>query len=270
MHLAYRNALDLPSETVAAGFAAATEAIAELEGDEHRGLLGAVTLYFVEPADPPRADIGLTCKGFTTEVPGRIYVVHPWGTADVRSVVRHEIYHLWYDTINGISGEDRGKHLGLSEEGARAFAPELDLVPAGFNAPLRRRYDVVPHPRDTLATVIIDGTSNVFKIAATGTLTPPAISSGPAESSAQVTLATGLTFVPAHLGYVNYGAGQARMLPYTIANWLGDGVGIDWYYMEVAVVNTDETRVTAEMKTRRAGGLSALPHRYYVLQEVAF
>lgn len=118
------------------------------------------------------------------------------------------------------------------------------------------------------ATVIIDGTSNMFKIAATGTLTPPDISAGPAETSTNVTLSTGLTSTPAYLGFLNYGDG--RTLPYETSNWLGDGVMIDFYAMMITVVNTNQTKVTAEMKTRRAGGLSGIPYRYFVFREAAF
>ena len=124
--------------------------------------------------------------------------------------------------------------------------------------------------RNPAGTVVIDGTSNMLKIAASGTLTPPNNATGPAEVSATVDLATGLTNPPAYLGFVNYGSGEARTLPYEISNWLGDGVGIDWYYMKVQVVNTDQTRVAAEVKTRRAGGLSGLPFRYFVMQEATF
>lgn len=124
------------------------------------------------------------------------------------------------------------------------------------------------------STVIIDGTSNVFKIAATGNLSAPSVSSAevPAEKQSSVNLSTGLTYSPAFLGFLDTGNG-ALGLPYilwVVPDAANQGQVTDSWSMECQVVNTNQTQVRALVKTRRAAGLPSYSTRYYVLREVAF
>ncbi len=279
MHRAWRDALDLPAEVARDAFAAASDAIRELEGTEHVGLIGDVTLYFVEPADDAAAPIGLSMMGFTTEVPGAIYIVHPYGTKNVRAVVRHEVAHLFYDAIHEVSDTTRGKHAGPGEEFARAFGGDLpDLAPIEWGAKLRRRYDVERHPadtKDTLSTVIIDGSSNMFKIAATGTVSNTIAAAGAAIAGGwtDVTITGPFSVTPAHLSFVATSAGAAS--PRTIGrliSWTGlTGplrlVGLT--VMDVTTLLSGTDAVVRFGGFNAQGSAQTWEARYYVLKEAA-
>src|ERR1035437_3720687 len=62
------------------------------------------------------------------------------------------------------------------------------------------------------STVIIDGSSDIFKIAASGTLTTSSFT-GPGFQTANDTLSTGLTFMPSHLSFTNFNS-TVFMSPY--------------------------------------------------------
>lgn len=111
------------------------------------------------------------------------------------------------------------------------------------------------------ATVIIDGTSNMFKIAATGTMNYPYTDAGTPNASATVTVATGLTYAPAFLGFVQSGS-------YAYPSPLDNGVGVMWEPI-VRVVNTNETEVSHRVHNSSGSPVAAFAGRYYLLKEAA-
>jgi hypothetical protein len=116
-------------------------------------------------------------------------------------------------------------------------------------------------------TVIIDGTSDMFKIAATGTLSTPA-ATGPGFSRAQVDLATGLTYNPMGIAYVGVSLSQ----PCLAMVWdSATGLISDTYeLLDLQVVSGNQTRVRVQTTTSRTGaGFLDYTYRYYVLQETA-
>lgn len=117
------------------------------------------------------------------------------------------------------------------------------------------------------STVIIDGTSNMFKIAATGTLSS---ASGPnvGRMEISVDLATGLTTAPMHTGSAGFGYG---LLPYMLlANEsTGDMTLLDLIHQHTSVVNTDQTRVTAKYVSSANRSTQNWSVKYYVYKEAA-
>jgi hypothetical protein len=119
------------------------------------------------------------------------------------------------------------------------------------------------------SVVIIDGTSNMLKIAATGWLATAAFT-GPGNQSATVDLATGLTYRPVTHGFIN--STLAYPCPYTV---FYSATGAAWYIYElgVEVVSTNQTRVTVKTTATTPAGTPAVyetTYRYYVMKEVAF
>ena len=112
-------------------------------------------------------------------------------------------------------------------------------------------------------TIAIDG-SNMFKIAATGTLALPATVGG--QGAASVDLATGLTFSPASFCYLFGGIGAVPMEYQVLGT---DGLWIDDWYHGAQVVNTNQTRMRATQQTRRPEQIAGRSVRYYVLKETA-
>lgn len=125
--------------------------------------------------------------------------------------------------------------------------------------------------RNAGSTVIIDGTSNMHKIVATGTLqTPSFTNSAGASSQATVTLATGLTTASAYAGYINrnVGLGSFKTL-YLVVTWSTSNIE-DGFDLWTEVVNTNETKVTATTSTSRTSGTTAArDYRYYIYKETA-
>lgn len=121
------------------------------------------------------------------------------------------------------------------------------------------------------STVIIDGTSDMHKIVATGTLATGA-NSGTSEVSASASLSTGLTYRPVNHWFLDLSAG-AQHLPYYFNNWAvtanAGADTLDGYNGRANVVNTNQTQVTAYLATTRSAGLSSRTFRYYVYKEVA-
>jgi hypothetical protein len=122
------------------------------------------------------------------------------------------------------------------------------------------------------AVVIIDGTSNMFKIAATGTVTTSTFAYvAGASSTVTVDIATGFTYRPAFLSYLQTAAG-AYHVPYGVFTMtvVDAGTVHDTYEAWVAVVNTNETRFSAKYtSSRNTGTAAAYPFRYYLMQEAA-
>lgn len=133
--------------------------------------------------------------------------------------------------------------------------------------------------RNPAGIVVIDGASNMFKIAATGTIGITGCDA-PAETACEVTttvdLSTGLTTPPAHLGFLEFASGEASSLPYSDPDSTGVDIGrfANWLRLDTQVVNTDQTRVTARWTVLGVGGANnrsgtTLDLRYYVLKEAA-
>ena len=126
------------------------------------------------------------------------------------------------------------------------------------------------------ATVIIDGTSNMFKIAATGTQSLTGVNgSGAGGGSAltSVTLSTGLAYCPAALMYFNFNSTtNARLLEivsYDNTNGGGDSGNIsDRYYGEIKwLTSPDRTQVFFIWDTRTDRSAQSIGMRYHILKE---
>ncbi len=122
------------------------------------------------------------------------------------------------------------------------------------------------------AVVIIDGTSNMFKIAATGTVSTSSFTKTTgASSTGTVDVLTGFTYRPAFLAFFQFGGG-AYPTPYYVLNHIaGGGTVLDAYESWVQVVNTDQTRVSFKIQTSRNDGttMPVFTLAYYLLKEAA-
>ena len=127
-------------------------------------------------------------------------------------------------------------------------------------------------------TVIIDGTSDMFRIAATGSSTLAGVDgSGAAGGTASnvITLSTGLTFAPATMIFYSLTGSSAGQIPTPYYIWdssngfAGSGLVTDDFHGQAAVVNTNQTQVSLFWGTRlnRSGATSRI-FRYYVLEQV--
>ena len=119
------------------------------------------------------------------------------------------------------------------------------------------------------SVVIIDGTSDVFKIVATGTLTTPAFTQTPGALSQATSggIATGLTYRPSFQGYIyRYGT---HMTPWEWVE-LSNGTVTNQFDMWVEVVSTNQTQVTAQTGTMTNGGTwPATDFRYFIMKEAS-
>jgi hypothetical protein len=115
------------------------------------------------------------------------------------------------------------------------------------------------------STVIIDGTSDMFRIAATGTMNAPAAAAY-TEEIGSTEVATGLAYNPAHYVFLT---SSASMLPnvdaYVATATFRSPVILAW----VDVVNTDDTRVRIVSQNVTANSISTDPVRYYILQQAS-
>lgn len=128
------------------------------------------------------------------------------------------------------------------------------------------------------ATVIIDGTSDMMKIVASGTLSVASFTS-PLDPGAtnSVNVATGLTYAPAGELYWNRATGQMIPSEYDIntistISSVTYGTTLDWRFAYLNVVNTNQTQVFAQASSARGGAttIPAMTLRYYIFEEVAF
>jgi hypothetical protein len=117
------------------------------------------------------------------------------------------------------------------------------------------------------STIIIDGTSDMFKIAATGTTAV----AGPAAggfTEVDIVLSTGFTYRPMLIGMTDRGTSVADPLgriSYNTAN----GLVAYQEWLEASVVSTNQTNVACMWNA--VGNYTGQTHnfRYYVLAEVA-
>lgn len=121
--------------------------------------------------------------------------------------------------------------------------------------------------RNPTGTVIIDGTSDMFKINVTGTLTIPASENGPLES-ASVTLTTGLDYRPMHLAAMESG-GVSYPFPHILLYNPGPSYGhvATMWHSDATDLGGGQTQITGRVHTQ--GSTPAISMRYYVLQEAA-
>lgn len=281
-----------PCVALAEGAAARAIQVLEVTRGE---FADGIEICFVEPLDAPSDDgpVAGFAGFFSDATPGRIWiVVAPWTPlAAVEWVVAHEIAHAVYWQRLGDDGSGpvrltdcgpRYASFGASERFADAFADRLYGRPRA----LLGKYGADPLPLRPVAhmpalelsgaitvinpggTTIIDGTSDMFRIAATGTLNITGCNGtgGMCNVSNNVTLATGLTVVPAHLSYLQDG-GIARTLP-RITRTGSDLVDSILAYTEV--VGGTSTRLTIFWDTTVDRSALTLTARYYVLQQIAF
>lgn len=117
------------------------------------------------------------------------------------------------------------------------------------------------------STVILDGTSNMFKIAASGTQSS---ASGPNVGKMELTtdLETGLTSAPMHTGSAGFGYG---LLPYSLLGneSTGDMTLVDHIHQHTEVVNTDQTRVTDKYVSSADRSSQNWSVKYFVFKEAA-
>jgi len=119
------------------------------------------------------------------------------------------------------------------------------------------------------SVVIIDGTSNIFKIVATGTHTTASFTN-PGSDTVTTTLSTGLTFVPGHLVFLEFSSGTSSYQTYYAVIDPGGHV-FDYYESLCVLYNTNQTQIKSKKSSTRGTGTSgALQFRYFVLKEVAF
>jgi hypothetical protein len=116
-------------------------------------------------------------------------------------------------------------------------------------------------------TVIIDG-SNMFKIAATGTLTAPS-GAGLQSITVDVTTNMGASQTPIFIAHqINTGTFFAQALPLTETNGLNPASINAYHDMNTRAQTPTQTRVTAN-KNSFIGVLGAYTYRYYLLKEAA-
>jgi hypothetical protein len=151
---------------------------------------------------------------------------------------------------------------------------QLDLVNALGNVVINAAGVAITNGKLTVtnagATVIIDGTSDIFKIVATGTV-QTAICNPNATQTATVDLSTGLTFAPAIHCLVQFVTGYASQTPW-ISWGLGNGLVYTSCEADAHMVNTNQTRLTATTRNCNNSGqpTTVLVYRYYIFKEVAF
>jgi hypothetical protein len=127
-------------------------------------------------------------------------------------------------------------------------------------------------------TVIIDGSSNMHKIIASGTLTVGSFT-GPGSNSASVLINTGLTYRPSHIGWqaaANPGSlptgTYAVALPAFTLSSPGAGGAMNVLarlQLLTSVESTSQTRVTLLNDDARTGTRAAIAARYAVYKEEA-
>ncbi len=215
------------AEYVWAAAEAANEALHELGTSFNDA---GVTMVFLEEVDPaPEGSPSLGYAGFTGDRTDAIHIVVNRVPDDaLRWVVRHEVAHLAYTQRYGHDGSPPWIE-GPSERFADAFAGPMPAclgsatLARAFASlmPVADRIQLEPGEAPKLvngaitvtnagATVIIDGTSNMFKILASGTLSHSQ-GAGTSGSTSHSFTTVGLpTFTsPAYIAYVTEGSSPA-------------------------------------------------------------
>lgn len=121
-------------------------------------------------------------------------------------------------------------------------------------------------------SVIIDGTSDMFRIAATGgvSLTGCNGSGAACTASAVVTLSTGLTYSPAHLGFMGAVVGRAETMPRTVINnTAGGGTVLDHLRQFCQWVAGDQTEVTISWETGANRSANTYAFRWYIMEQAS-
>jgi hypothetical protein len=123
-------------------------------------------------------------------------------------------------------------------------------------------------------TVVIDGSSDHFRIVASGSFSLTGCNGTAAQCQAttNATINTGLTTVPVHIGSMDAGDGTSRMLPRiaTNATVAGGGGVTDQYAYRTEVVSGAQTKITLSwfaQDVNRSG--TTLDFRYYILAQQA-
>ncbi len=196
--------------------------------------------------------------------------------AELRHLVRHEMGHLGVELVGLPSGP-------VAESAADLFADGgMPALAAGLGLGAERQQLPAPQPApalgagDPTGTIIIDGTSDMFKIAATGTITVNGVDgsgAGGGTATATVTITTGFTYRPAHLIYAQFAGGLAGLTPsvqWDVSNGFPQSGHItDAYNGWVEAVIGNATKVTCRWATRLNRSGSSVDFRYYVLVEAA-
>ena len=119
-------------------------------------------------------------------------------------------------------------------------------------------------------STIIDGTSDMFRVVATGNLFASAGPNGTPGAIDQVIvtldLATGLTYPPAHMMFVDQGSNSVQPLPWE--NVTAAGEWTDRTTCSANLVATNQTRVgfTWSAQANLTGNSRTV--RYYILEQV--
>lgn len=122
------------------------------------------------------------------------------------------------------------------------------------------------------ATVIIDGTSNIFKIVATGTIVTAEFTA-PLEVNSTIEVTTGLNFRPANLCFLDSGDG-AKVVPYLLpSTFPGASPTEIAAYFECWVddaAGATASIVRARTRAWSTGTFWARTYRYNIFKEIAF
>lgn len=119
-------------------------------------------------------------------------------------------------------------------------------------------------------TVLIDGTSEIFLLAATGTLAVNTPTGSPTTNSNSVTLTLGLPYVPAAWAYRNDNADPNLMapLPETIYNPISGAIRNS---KRINVIKASSTQTTFRVYVDHDGGMNiSTVYRYFILSRQAF
>jgi hypothetical protein len=122
------------------------------------------------------------------------------------------------------------------------------------------------------STVIIDGTSDMFRIVATGTDTITGCNGGGVACTATKVLDinTGLTYSPSHLDFLGAVAGRAETLPRTVINnTAGGGTVLDHIRVFMEWIAGDHTQITLSWETGVNRSANTYSWRYYILTQAS-
>lgn len=115
-------------------------------------------------------------------------------------------------------------------------------------------------------TVIIDGTSDMFRIAATGTTTITGPTAG-GTTNTNVDFATGFTYPPAYLCFCEITVATSNQIPLIVWD-LATGTLSQEIYAKTAVFNTNQTRLSITWRATTNQSASTFTVRYYILEQV--